>query len=204
MTPETSNEPVVYRGADGGDKFVECIIQEQDNIEQKFKHCEPMNMTGSDCQSFRKATLCRICKKEHADIRVREHCHVTGKLRGATHNNCNINYKFTGRIPVVFHNLRGYDIGCMDFIDSLQFMSSSLQKLMENLAKKGSNKLRHMTSHFGEELINLLLRKQVYPYEYLDSEAKYVEPQLPPIEDIYSTLSGDGITTLDYAHAQHV
>ncbi|CAG2208280.1 unnamed protein product [Mytilus edulis] len=209
LTPETSNEPVVYRGADAADKFVECMVQEQDNIEQKFKHCEPMIMTGSDWQSFKKATLCHICKKELADIRVRDHCHVTGKFRGAAHNDCNINYKFTGRIPVVFHNLRGYDshlimqaigkvegkqlnciannmekyisfsLGCMDFIDSLQFMSSSLQKLVENLAKEGSSKFRHMTSHFGEERISLLLRKQVYPYEYFDSEAKFLESQLP-------------------------
>lgn len=50
LTPETSNEPVVYRGADAADKFVECMVtQEQDDIEQKFKHCEPMIMTGSDC-----------------------------------------------------------------------------------------------------------------------------------------------------------
>ncbi|CAG2215764.1 unnamed protein product [Mytilus edulis] len=234
LTPETSNEPVVYRGADAADKFVECMVQEQDNIEQKFKHCEPMIMTGSDWQSFKKATMCHICKKELADSRVRDHCHVTGKFRGAAHNDCNINYKFTGRIPVVFHNLRGYDshlimqaigkvegkklnciannmekyisfsLGCMDFIDSLQFMSSSLQKLVENLAKEGSSKFRHMTSQFEEEQIHLLLRKQVYPYEYFDSEAKFLESQLPPIEDFYSTLSGEGITTLDYAHAQHV
>ncbi|CAG2208278.1 unnamed protein product [Mytilus edulis] len=234
LTPVTSNEPVVYRGADAADKFVECMVQEQEEIEQKFKHCEPMIMTGSDWQSFKKATMCHICKKELADIKVRDHCHVTGKFRGAAHNDCNINYKFTGRIPVVFHNLRGYDshlimqaigkvegkqlnciannmekyisfsLGCMDFIDSLQFMSSSLQKLVENLAKEGSSKFLHMTSHFGEERISLLLRKQVDPYEYFDSEAKFVETQLPPIEDFYSTLSGEGITTLDYAHAQQV
>ncbi|CAG2208295.1 unnamed protein product [Mytilus edulis] len=234
LTPETSNEPVVYRGADAADKFVECMVKEQEEIEQRFKHCEPMIMTGSDWQSFKKATICHICKKELADSRVRDHCHVTGKFRGAAHNDCNINYKFTGRIPVVFHNLRGYDshlimqaigkvegkklnciannmekyisfsLGCMDFIDSLQFMSSSLQKLVENLAKEGSSKFRHMTSPFGEEQISLLLRKQVYPYEYFDSEAKFAETQLPPIEDFYSTLSGEGITTLDYAHAQQV
>lgn len=142
--------------------------------------------------------MCHIYKKELADIRVRDHCHVTGKFRGAAHNDCNINYKSTGRIPVVFHNLRGYDshlimqdegkqlnciannmekyisfsLGYMDFIDSLQFMSSSLQKLVENLKKQGSSKLRHMTNHFGEEKISLLLRKQVYPYEFFDSEAK--------------------------------
>jgi hypothetical protein len=98
---------------------------------------------------------------------ARDHCHVTGKFRGAAHNECNINYKYTGRIPVIIHNARGYDthlimqaigkiqgkqlkcipnnmekyilfsLGCMDFIDSFQFMSSLLEKLVENLAKEG-------------------------------------------------------------------
>ncbi|VDI38828.1 Hypothetical predicted protein [Mytilus galloprovincialis] len=46
LTPEKSNEPVVYRGADAADKFVECMVNEQEEIEQRFKHCEPMIMTG--------------------------------------------------------------------------------------------------------------------------------------------------------------
>ncbi|CAG2230513.1 unnamed protein product [Mytilus edulis] len=111
------------------------------------------------------------------------------------------------KLNCIANNMEKYisfSLGCMDFIDSLQFMSSSLQKLVENLAKEGSSKFRHMTSHFGEEQISLLLRKQVYPYEYFVSEAKFVETQLPPIENFYSTLSGEGITTLDYAHAQQV
>lgn len=199
LTSETSKQPVVYRGLDAAEKFVECMVKEQEAIEEKFKHCEPMIMTGTDWQSFKKATHCHICNKELGAIKVRDHCHVTGQFRGAAHNECNINYKFTGRIPVIFHNLRGYDshvimqaigriqgkqlkcipnnmekyisfsLGCMDFIDSFQFMSSSLEKLVDNLAQEGSVKFQHMKNYFGEEKIQLLLRKQVYPYEYLDS-----------------------------------
>jgi len=43
-----SKQPVVYRGVDAADKFVEYMVMEQEEIEQKFKHCEPMIMTGSD------------------------------------------------------------------------------------------------------------------------------------------------------------
>ena len=61
-----------------------------------------------------------------------------------------------------------------------------------------------MTDYFGDEKIKLLLRKQVYPYEYFDAESKFTEKQLPLIESFYSSLSGECITEEDYAHAQTV
>ena len=42
-------------------------------------------------------------------MRVRDHCHVTGKYRGSAQQDCNLNFKLTDKIPVIFHNLRGYD-----------------------------------------------------------------------------------------------
>ena len=41
--------------------------------------------------------------------KIRDHCHYTGKYRGAAHNNCNLKYKTTKEIPVVFHNWSTYD-----------------------------------------------------------------------------------------------
>jgi len=54
---------------------------------------------------------CHICEKSFApdDTRVRDHCHLTGRYRGATHSNCNLNYKNSFHIPIVFLNLSGYD-----------------------------------------------------------------------------------------------
>ena len=40
---------------------------------------------------------------------MRDHCHVTGSYRGSTHQDCNPNFQITDKIPVIFHNLRGYD-----------------------------------------------------------------------------------------------
>ena len=57
------------------------------------------------------SNTCWICKKliDHHDEKVRDHCLVTGKFRGAAHWSCNINLQQTKKVPVVFHNLRGYD-----------------------------------------------------------------------------------------------
>jgi hypothetical protein len=60
LTSDQSKQPVVYRSVDAADKFVEYMVMEQKEIEQKFKLSEPMIMTGSDWQSFKKATHCHI------------------------------------------------------------------------------------------------------------------------------------------------
>ena len=59
---------------------------------------------------FDKVT-CWICKKliDNDEEKVRYHCHVNGKFRGAAHGSCNINLKLTKEVPVIFHNLRGYN-----------------------------------------------------------------------------------------------
>ena len=68
-------------------------------------------MAKGDEKKFKKATVCSICGGPFADWKdkVRDHCHRTGKYRGAAHNCCNINYYSNRFLPVVFHNLRGYD-----------------------------------------------------------------------------------------------
>ena len=52
-----------------------------------------------------------ICKKliNNDDEKVRDHCHITGKFRDAAHWSCNINLQLTKKVPVIFHNLRGYN-----------------------------------------------------------------------------------------------
>ena len=193
---------------------------------------------------------CKECKEkfEMETKKVRDHCHITGKYRGAAHVKCNLNFKITNKIPVIFHNLRGYDshfiiqeIGeiikkhpikvegkeeekemniniipnnmekylsimlgkHLTFIDSFQFMSSSLDKLVSNLPKDSSS-FKYTSKRFGEgEKLDLMTRKGVYPYDYMDSFNKFNE-QLPTKEDFFSILNNEHISDEDYNHALEV
>ena len=50
----------------------------------------------------------------------------------------------------------------------------------------------------------MLLRKSVYPYEYMDRWEKFNETAIPDKESFYSKLNKEGITDQDYEHAQKV
>ena len=60
---------------------------------------------------LQQSSSCWISEKliDNDDKKVRDHCHVTGRFRGAAHWSCNINLQLTKKVPVIFHNLRGYD-----------------------------------------------------------------------------------------------
>ena len=61
--------------------------------------------------NFNRSTICHICngKLHYKKDKVRDHCHVTGEYRGAAHKNCNLQFRISTKVPVIFHNLRGYD-----------------------------------------------------------------------------------------------
>ena len=63
---------------------------------------------------YNEQEICYICKKEfnkndEKNYKVRDHCHYTGKYRGADHNIWNLRYKISKEIPIVFHNRSTYD-----------------------------------------------------------------------------------------------
>ena len=68
-------------------------------------------LTTKEEIDYYKQKICYICKKEFdkKNYKVRDHCHYTGKYRGAAYNICNLRYKILKEIPVVFHNGSTYD-----------------------------------------------------------------------------------------------
>ena len=170
-----------------------------------------MRMTSEDILDHDAATNCHICEKPFACAgdSVRDHCHITGKYRGAAHNACNLKLRLnpkTTTIPVVFHNLRGYDshllmqaisrvrgkvscipnntekyisfsLGQLRFIDSAHFLLASLDKLVA----ANPPETFQITARYepNQQRRELLLRKGVYPYEHMDSWERFADTQLP-------------------------
>ena len=69
----------------------------------KYKFNKALKMTEKDEINFKKADSCHICNQKYTvkDIRVRDHCHVTQKYRGSAHQDRNLNFRLTDKIPVI-------------------------------------------------------------------------------------------------------
>ena len=204
-----------------------------------------MRITREQERDFHFETVCHICEKLLNNDRVRDHCHLTGRYRGAAHNQCNLNYKLPKFYPVIFHNLARYDshlfvkelaetpgeIDCIAkteeeyvsftktivvdtfskegkevkvtrkirFIDSLKFMGKSLEELAGNLTQ-----YPNLQRYFKGDQLELVKRKGVYPYDYMDCFSKLCETCLPPIECFHSRLKDANISKQDYEHANKV
>ena len=88
----------------------------------------------------------------------------------------------------------------LTFIDSFQFMSSSLDKLVSNLPIES---LKYTSKEFKDEKLDLMARKGVYPYDYMDSFNKFNE-KLPTKENFFSIINNEHISNNDYQHAKTV
>ena len=90
----------------------------------------------------------------------------------------------------------------LSFIDSLQFLNSSLEKLASNLTE---DDFIYTKKYFTEPVqFNLMKRKGVYPYDYMDRPSKFNDTELPSIGEFYSTLYDTNISQDEYNHAKNV
>ena len=110
-----NQKPVLFRAKSKDEDisaiFVQMLEQEIKRIHKIFDFAKKMIFSGQDKVDFEKAQICWICQKEfsEAERKVRDHCHFTGKYRGAAHVKCNLQFKKTKFTPVIIHNLSGYD-----------------------------------------------------------------------------------------------
>lgn len=99
------------RGPDCIEWFVDELDQISERVEEIFLNPIPLNMSMEDEVLFAMTQECEICGAPYTDrdVPVRDHCHLTGRYRGSAHSDCNLLYKESRNIPVVFHNLTNYD-----------------------------------------------------------------------------------------------
>ena len=247
------SKPVqIFRGENAVHQFMEAMLEEVKYCKKVIKKYfnKPLRVTEKNEEAFQKTEECHICDRKYTDkdVRVRDHCHITGKYRGSAHQECNLKLKIEPekiKIPVIFHNLRGYDshfimqqIGeivkkhtyknkkgeekqmninaipnnmekymafmlgnHLVFLDSFQFMSSSLDNLVKNLPDEA---FKYTQQEFKKEQFNLMKQKGVYPYDHMDSFQKFEKTELPTKEQFYSILNNESISDEQYKHAQNV
>ena len=114
IVPGIHIKPIIYtknsEDEDIAKIFVEKIAEVTKSIYNDF-YCrpKPLRLTSEEQKLFQQAKTCHICSFKLKNDKVRDHCHFTGKYRGAAHNKCNLMCKKPRVLPVIFHNLQGYD-----------------------------------------------------------------------------------------------
>ena len=113
--------------------------------------------------------------------------------------------KFNTDVNVIPNNMEKYMAFMTDrkliFIDSFQFINQSLSNLANNLPTDG---FYHKKHEFYSNNLELITKKGVYPYDYMDDFNIFKEEGLPSIENFYSKLTGKDISDEDYNHAKNV
>ena len=181
----------LYMGEKAVYKFMENILEEVKYCKKVMKKHfnKPLRMTEVDEKEFKKATTCHICDKKYTekDIRVRDHCHITGKYRGSAHQECNLKLRINPeeiKIPVIFHNLRGYD-------------SHFIMQEIGAIVKK------HAYTKNGKEIkmdINAIPNNmEKYMAFMLGNHLTFIDSF-----QFMSILNNEHITNEDYCHAQKV
>ena len=199
-----------------------------DMIKKHFN--KELIMNKEDNEDFKNSTKCWIYVNDYidTDIKVRDHCHITGKYGGSAHRDCNTNLKLCRKIPIVFHNLNNYgshpvmqELGKfnlkiipnglekymsfsisnkLSFIDRFHFLSSSLGNLVYNLNK---DHFKYLSQEFDNNVLDLVKQKGFYPYEYMTDFEKLKE-ELRSKEKFYSFLTDIKIIDEVYEHVINV
>ncbi|XP_072033599.1 uncharacterized protein [Amphiura filiformis] len=117
-----SQDPVVYTKQSEDEDISQIFVNKlEENITKIYArfwklennpyiHAKNMIISPKEQKIYEKSTHCHICKKSLTPSNtVKDHCHFTGKFRGAAHNQCNLACRVPKFIPVFFHNLSGYD-----------------------------------------------------------------------------------------------
>lgn len=115
---ESKSRYASHRGENCLEWFINELIEIATWVFDILEDKKPMiTLTEEEEKSFYESTICHICKRSLINIDdvikfgvpVKDHCHISGQYRGAAHQSCNLQYQISRNIPVIMHNLSGYD-----------------------------------------------------------------------------------------------
>ncbi|CAB4003992.1 Hypothetical predicted protein [Paramuricea clavata] len=190
-----SGEYVTYVEKDAAYVFLKTVIREatrcRSNVNNLFK--KKMIISPEQEKEFLNAADCSICGELLGEDRVRDHCHITGHYREAAHNICNLKCRISWKVPVVFHNLRGYES---------HLIMQEIEELAGNLSPED---FRIVGKRWQREDFKLVTQKGIFPYELMDDISKLQSEGLPSKDKFYSTLYEYDVSDEDYqTRAQRV
>ena len=174
----TNFKPVVYTkktpDEDISKKFIKHVVKLTHQIYQEYyTKPKPLKLTSQEEKDFKSARYCHICdqklfrdKKTGKILKVRDHCHFTGEYRGAAHNDCNLKCKKPLFLPVIFHNLQGYDSHL--FIKQLAEVSGDLSTIPSTEEKYITLSKRITVDHYYSKNMGKLLPKK-FEIRFIDS-----------------------------------
>ncbi|XP_044760245.1 uncharacterized protein LOC123317702 [Coccinella septempunctata] len=193
-----------HRGLNCMKWFADEMNQFAGDVDSVFLCPYDIDMTPKQEVEFRKATHCHICEEmfKPEDKKVRDHNHLIPEknYRGAAHEGCNINYKDSHMIPVVFHNLSGYDANFL-----IQDIATRMEGKID-LLPITKEKYISFTKHYDDYHINF---RFIDSFRFmacsLDKLASYLEEfpnlksQFPEeSEEHISLLTNKGVMPYDY------
>lgn len=180
-----------YTGADCIEWFCKQLYGIYELVHPIYMNIVPMHMSAADEKAFKEAKFCHICLKSlqikhfKDEAIVRDHSHFTGKYRGAAHAQCNIGYQESRSIPVIFHNLSGYDSHFIirelatSFKGDISILPHNDQQYISfTKTVKASEKKNHRLNN-GRTLIRF---KFIDSFKFLDASLDTLARDLPSNE----------------------
>ena len=151
-------------------------------------------------ERFDEETKCWICNENfYEDVKVRDHCHFTGRYRGAAHNKCNLNYKKPNFTPVVFHNLSGYDSHL--FIKNLGFSAGNIDCIPNNEERYISFTKRIEVGSYKKKVKNNQGETK-YEIKPLHHQIRFIDSMATILDSLVNNLPKDAFNNLKKHYAK--
>ena len=113
-----------------------------------------------------------------------------------------ITYEDIKVIPLNTEKFITFEIANIRFLDSFQFLSTSLEELVSLLLKSGKEHFVETKKYMGDH--DLVFAKGIYPYSHMVSPEKFNEQKLPPIDTFYNDLKEEQLSEEDYQRALNI